>query len=682
LAAAEGTEMTVAKYYNTKNRPLWILAVGLACSLDAAPLPVEWRQEQPFTVTAPGLVKLSLPVETLDAARAGLEDLRVYDGAGNELPYLIERPRPAGKVVQHAKSFQVALNPAATVITLESGLTQPVDGVILESPAASFIKSVKVEGSGDGNRWQVLAQGQAVFRQPGGVEQVLVPVTPGKWGWLRLTVDDQRTPPVPFTGARVQSAAGESAPNEPLAVRILDRNENPGETRLTLQLAAANLELAEVRIDTPEPLFTRQVTVAVPQVSDDGIREQPLAQGVIYRVAIDGQAAVSNLTVRAEAQVRSRELLVTIHNQDSPPLAISAVQAGRRPVYLAFFARQPGVHFLLTGNRQCPAPRYDLSALGANLKNVPVSPLPVPVPVANPAYRPPEVLSGIENQGAVLDVSPWQFRKALRIAADGAQQIELDLEVLAHAQPGQTDLRLLRAGGQLPYLVERTSIHRALTPSVTATNDPKNPQVSRWILHLPQPNLPVTRLGCVVRTALFQRDMVLYEDIVDGHGDTTRRTLGQAVWVQRPDRNRRDFVLPLTCSPQGDTLILETQNGDNPPIDLEQVQVFYPVTRVLFKATAGDSLQLYYGNPEAVAPRYDLSLVAGELLAADRTVAEVAPEERLRKGAWEGHAILGKSGVLFWAILAVVVVGLLVIIARLLPKPPEADSSAKEDKSQ
>jgi len=215
-----------------------------------------------------------------------------------------------------------------------------------------------------------------------------------------------------------------------------------------------------------------------------------------------------------------------------------------------------------------------------------------------------------------------------------------------------------------------------------ATNDPKNPQVSRWILHLPHAHLPLTRLGCVVRTALFQRDMVLYEDVVDGHGDTTRRTLGQAVWVQRPDRNRRDFVLPLACSPQGDTLILETQNGDNPPIDLEQVQVFYPATRVLFKATAGDSIQLYYGNPEAVAPRYDLSLVAGELLAADRTVAEVAPEERLRKGAWEGHAILGKSGVLFWAILAVVVVGLLVIIARLLPKPPEPDSSAKEDKSQ
>jgi hypothetical protein len=58
-------------------------------------------------VPAPGLVKLSLPVETLDAARAGLEDLRLQDDAGSEVPYLIARPAPAARISQSAKSFQV-----------------------------------------------------------------------------------------------------------------------------------------------------------------------------------------------------------------------------------------------------------------------------------------------------------------------------------------------------------------------------------------------------------------------------------------------------------------------------------------------------------------------------------------------------------------------------------------------
>ena len=64
---------------------------------------------------------------------------------------------------------------------------------------------------------------------------------------------------------------------------------------------------------------------------------------------------------------------------------------------------------------------------------------------------------------------------------------------------------------------------------------------------------------------------------------------------------------------QSDTLILETENGDNPPIELEKFTAFYPATRVLFKAKPDDRLFLYYGNPRVSPPSYDLSLVAGRI---------------------------------------------------------------------
>jgi hypothetical protein len=49
-----------------------------------------------------------------------------------------------------------------------------------------------------------------------------------------------------------------------MSVTIAERYENPGETRLTLNLGAANLNVATIQIETPESLFTRQVTLAVP----------------------------------------------------------------------------------------------------------------------------------------------------------------------------------------------------------------------------------------------------------------------------------------------------------------------------------------------------------------------------------------------------------------------------------
>jgi hypothetical protein len=94
------------------------------------------------------------------------------------------------------------------------------------------------------------------------------------WQWLRLTLDDQRSTPIPFTGARVHLTVGEPTPGELIPVTIAERHENPGETRLTLNLGAANLNVATIQIETPESLFTRQVTLAVPEVLEDSVRER------------------------------------------------------------------------------------------------------------------------------------------------------------------------------------------------------------------------------------------------------------------------------------------------------------------------------------------------------------------------------------------------------------------------
>jgi hypothetical protein len=471
------------------------LALAWSCSARAASVASDWQHEQQFDIAAPGLVKLSLPVETLDSARPGLDDLRLYDDTG-ELPYLLERPVPAGKVSQSARSFKVSLNPANT----------------------------------------------------------------------------------------------------------------------------------------------------------------------------EGQPVSSNLTVPVESQVRSRQLLLLISNQDSPPLPVSAVRVERRPVYVVFFARQACRHRLLSGNNRCAAPSYDLASLATHLKTVAVLPAKFSALTDNAGYHSPEILPGVEEEGAALDVTAWKFRKAVRLDRGGAEQVELDLDVLSHAQAGFQDLRLLRHGKQLPFILERTSISRVLTPAVTATNDAKDAKLSRWVIQLSHPRLPVTRLSCAARTTLFQREATLYEEVSDDRGEKRRRTLGRASWVQTPERASKEFILLIESLPEGNTLFLETHNGDNPPLELNSFRLFYPATRVLFKAKPGDEIALHYGNPRAESPRYDLSLAAGQLLAADRTTVSLSGEEQLRKSSWGEGRKSGKGGVVFWGILALVVVVLLILISRLLPK--------------
>jgi len=258
-------------------------------ALLALATPTEWKYVQPLDVTQPGLVTASLSPATLNAARAGLEDLRILDEADHEVPYLLLRPSRRLASVIAPKKFAASLAGRKTVLVIETGAKHPLEAVTLETPASGFIKAVAVEGSNDQQSWQLLGAGQPVFRQPNGVGNLRVVFAEGNWPFLRVTVDDARTEAVPFTGAKLHALSGETAAAEPLPVTITDRTENGSQTRLTLDLGAANVRLASLRIETSEPLFARAVSVAVRQVQENAITEKVLARDTVYQVAVEGQ---------------------------------------------------------------------------------------------------------------------------------------------------------------------------------------------------------------------------------------------------------------------------------------------------------------------------------------------------------------------------------------------------------
>lgn len=653
--------------------------VAIACL--AAPLhaitPNAWRHRQTLEVSAGGLVRAELSPETLDAARGGLEDLRILDSAGNEVPYLSERPepRPGSMLVPKAFRYSADAENQTTTLVIETGATEPLVGVTLDTPASTFLKPVRVEGSNDGETWQEITIGQPIFRQPGGAENRRVTLDKTAWPFLRLTLDDRRSQPVPFTGARLHTP-GVPAPSKAVPITIKSRDESPGVTRLAVDLGAANLPVAVLRIETPEPLFTREVTLAVPEVSGEGIRERTIGHAVIYRVGIDGKSE-ARLEIPLEQQIRTRELILLIRNEDSPPLVITGISGEQRLTRAVFFAREPGQYLVLTGNGQCPAPRYDLAALGPQLqKEAGANPLPMVKPSRlseNPDYQASEALGTLAPTGAPIDVGGWRYRKPVQLSAAGVQQLELDLETLAHASrdPGFGDLRLVRDGQQIPFFLERPSISRTLALNASPVVVPKRPALSRWSLKLPQAGLPITRFACVSPSPLFHREMVLWEEQTTDRGEKYRRQLGCATWQQTPGTPTRELTITLTQSPQTDTLFLETDNGDNPAIELRDFRSHYPVTRMVFK-TANDASQplwLYYGNSNVSMPRYDLNLISAQLLRAEKSRATAGGEE-ITKAARksQGGEVAESGGILFWCVLAGVVAALLVIVARLLPK--------------
>ena len=658
-------------------RPTWLLlpfAVG--ATLHAALTPTEWQHRQPFNVVAPGLVRVSPTAASFDSAGPQQEDFRVVDAAGNEVAFLADSPPvPVDRVLAPA-SFSTKLETDATRLVIATGTKAALASISLKTPAPFFVRAASVEISDDGVQWTLLDQGLPVFRQ-WGAEQLDLPLGGHTAAYVRVTINERHDSPLLFTGAELNSKAPPAPALVEVGAQISRRDEFAGETVLTLALEAQHIPLAALELSASDPLFMRRVTVAVREVNGAVSSERVVGSGTIYRVALDGSPARSQLEIPLYFTPLTREVLVRIQNGDSPPLSVDRVIFKRRDLHLAFVAQSAGTYQLLAGNPQVAPPHYDLAAFADDLHAANATDVTPGAIEPMPGYHPRESLGSqavpdVPLTGAPIDTTGWTRRKSITLSRAGIQELEITPAILAKARTDFADLRVLHDGNQIPYILEQPTLARALTVTPVSSPDPKRPSVSVWQLRLPQKGIPLRRLVLSSPTPLFQRDFRVFEKIAGEEGGAYEPTLASAEWHRTPDPGVPETrVLEIPERTRTDTLWIETDNGDNPPVKLGAVQVVYPVVRLIFKTDGTDGFTLVYGNPAANAPRYDLSLVATKLLTSPRNLATADAEEAESAGASKPFAGLN-GGYVFWVALGLVVVVLLVVVAKLLPKPPAA----------
>jgi hypothetical protein len=293
-----------------------------------------------------------------------------------------------------------------------------------------------------------------------------------------------------------------------------------------------------------------------------------------------------------------------------------------------------------------------------------------------PVSRDPAPENSIQTAGAPLDTSLWRFRKPVTVANDGVQQLELDLDVLSHATPSLSDLRLIQDNRQIPYIIEDKPIRRSLNPTLRPAGDQTRSRLGIWTISLPHRGAPLVSVTLTSATPYFKRSVRLYERRQDEASGNF--TFASTTWTRAPDSTEGQLTILLPRRPKGQELILEIDNGDNPPLDLREPTATYAAMRIVFSAAPATNISLYYGNEKAAAPKYDLELITPRLLYARKSEATLGGEERLRADPIAVR-VEGKMKTIFWICLGAVVLGLLFAILFLLPKSKPAQPPPKPE---
>lgn len=660
-----------------------LLAAALPGAAEEGVRPVpSFRHERAVVPGAPGSNRLDVDVSLLagsEARTAGglLSDLRLHDVAGREVPHLLVFPRRAEPEWLSATLLPIAATKTASGFEADLGALRRVDRLRVSGIPAPFLKRLRLEGSGDRARWALLAEEGTLFDLPEeGLSRTVVAFAAGEHRYFRLVWNDAKSGRVPLPSRVEARAAGAGGAPEALRAELpFERRESePGRSRYRLRLPAAGLPISALEVGVRSGNVLREARVLESRLSAGRLVPYELGTATLRRAEReDAAAAEMRISVAAPTEA---ELELVVEDAGNPPLELASVTALFEGLPFVYFESSDGAPLAARyGAPGLERPRYDLEAARPAVTRRGAPPpanaswgeeRPRPDPAAE-AAGPPSVPAG-----AALDRTSFRVSRSIPPGPPGLTALRLDAAVLAES-PSLADVRIVSSDDrQVPYLLETLGEPLVVKlPAPQPTGDPRprageaaEGRLSFHRIDFPYETLPAARLELATTARVFARNVVLYRERLGGRPETagTFTAIASSAW-QSADPAREAPRLLLELPPgTGGTLFVSIDDGDNAPLPLAGASLLLPAHRLRFVREDG-ALALLAGRPGLAPPRYDLELLAPRLLGAPATEVELAP-------APLPVAAPSVGAKLFWAALVGAVVALLLLLARLLRRPP------------
>jgi len=618
--------------------------------------------------------------------RAGLADLRFFDAAGREVPYLLVAPtrrepqwRP-GRLLPIAATkkqsgFEVDLGTAA-------GPAQSFNRLRITGLPAPFLKRFQLEGGGDRSRWSLIIPEGTLFDLPEeGLRRLDVDLPAGDFRYFRLTWNDESSARMPLPGGVEARLVGpvDRAPAPRISLSFERRPSEPGKSRFRLRLPAAGLPVQALMLDVSEspagPLL-RPATVTEGRLAKDGdseIAPVRLGEATLRRAVHDGVAA-SDLRIPVNLP-QGRDLELTVDDGNNPPLPLVGVTAELAPLPWIYF-EAPNTASLTArfGDRDALAPHYDLEALRDQVARTSTAAARWGEVRALEPKEKATIASPLPALGAPVDSGKFRYHRAIPAGQPGLNALLLDAAVLSRS-PGLADVRLADSQGrQIPYILERLDepLSHPLAALARQAKKGDSPSLSRYSVELPYPSLPAARLVLATTARVFEREIRLVEvHEVPASGrepqEPGEQTVAQAAWRHTdPETPAPQLTLELPSS-KTTRFELLVEEGDNAPLPLDPPHLLLPAYRLRFFDPKEGSLKLLYGQPGLAPPRYDLALLAPRLVGEAAHEITLGPEPN--QGSEPDAAATDRK--IFWGALIGAVLVLLIILGRLLRGRPE-----------
>ncbi len=419
---------------------LFCLLAGLALpSAAEEPIPFRFYKDvQPFDTEADVEIDTQVVAAILDSqvyfqARDGFPDLRVFDGQGAEVPFLLEKATTSHSETRRATcpSKVVSLDPKddgsiEVQLRLDKN-ARAAAGFTVSTPLEDFERRVTVSGSSDGKPWQTLVTDRLVFDYSRYMDvtsrEVSLPlnshrqfkiviqdVTDQQQSSLtkltRRISDGQETERSetttvrrrPFRMDRIEFWSEQGVKQQRRDLKLeypiveFERTDNEKDKQTLITLSVQREPLTSFTLETTSRNFSRRASVEVPV--ERGVRTdwQEIGHATISVIEV-GEFNRRHLQVKFPDN-RNLQYRFVIDNQDNPPLKITNVKAEGNVYRMVFFAPDLETCRVYYGSETAERPSYDTATVLARTnKDYRATDMKLAAEVANPTFGEPAGLA-------------------------------------------------------------------------------------------------------------------------------------------------------------------------------------------------------------------------------------------------------------------------------------------------
>ncbi len=359
-----------------------------------------WQYFKELPAASSGFALVKLDAEVMQNCQEDFTDIRITDQQGKEIPCQVIRPGQEQSVHSLNLINSVEYDDGTAAVFDMGENPRPHNQLVLNlAENGDYLREVEILASNDADNWGKLGTGKIFSYHSEHYNQINYPTSTMRY----LQVNIRKKPGESSLGvnsAQLRFLSSNIYAGKPLPVSVISNRSNPKTTEVVVDLGLPNYIITGVQIQSADKNFDRNIIVSSSSQSVFTQAESPRVSGRI--MAYDFNNYRLNQDSIAVEQFCRRYLMISILNEDSPPLAIQAIKVyGAAP---AFIAELAAPSLLWYGNPQAALPSYDLKEYASLIAKTDLPVIEAGPQQINPDYQAP-VLPWTEKNKWLLDTA-------------------------------------------------------------------------------------------------------------------------------------------------------------------------------------------------------------------------------------------------------------------------------------